>query len=75
MFTRLSAVMRFVPMSAVDSIRMVRVSSWRRTCASTSTPRSASSPYITAAWRSSSFTIWATTCFSSTVGALTIHGT
>ena len=30
---------------------------------------------MTAAWRSSSFTIWATTCFSSTVGALVIQGT
>ena len=30
---------------------------------------------MTVAWRSSSFTIWATTCFSSTPGAFAIHGT
>jgi hypothetical protein len=75
MFTRLSAVIRWVPMSAAASMRIVNVSSCCRTWLSTSTPRSASRPYITAAWRSSSLTIWATTCFSSTVGALAIHGT
>ena len=30
---------------------------------------------MTVAWRVSSFTIWATTCFSSTPGAFMIHGT
>src|SRR3989475_4894232 len=62
MFTRLSLVMRAVPISASDSMRIVKISSCRRTWLSTSKPRSASRPYMTVAWRSSSFTIWATTC-------------
>src|SRR5438128_4951355 len=75
MLTRLSLVIRAVPMSALLSMRIVKISSCRRTWLSTSKPRSASRPYITAAWRSSSLTIWATTCFSSTPGAFMIHGT
>src|SRR3989454_8734807 len=75
MLTRLSLVMRWVPMSASGSMRIVKIWSWTATWRSTSTPRSASRPYITAAWRSSSLTIWATTCFSSTPGAFMIHGT
>src|SRR5207247_56028 len=69
MFTRLSLVIRSVPMSASAATRMVKISSWALTWPPTSTPRSASSPYMTVAWRISSLTICATTCVSSPPGA------
>ena len=67
---------RAVPMSASESSsRRAKLWSWVPTWVPTSTPSSARRSYITLAWRVSSFTIWATTSFSSTPGAFMIQGT